>query len=91
MTKRDAYRIVYNDILNRDMKMFLGSFDAVNGTDDFIFGVATVMEFIALESSEADCDSYQKIFSDNFQKSVDRAKEIRYNIKRKGEVNRNEM
>lgn len=79
MTKRDAYRIVYNDILNRDAKMFLGSFDAVNGTDDFMFGVATVMEFIALESSEADHESYQEIFSDNYQKSVDRAKEIRYN------------
>lgn len=53
MTKRDAYRIVYNDILNRDVRMFLGTFDAVNGTHDFMFGVATVMEFIALESIDA--------------------------------------
>ena len=87
MTKQDAYRIVYNDILNRDVRMFMGCFDAVNGTHDFIFGVATVMEFIAFESSEADYESYQKIFSDNFQKSVDRAKEIRYNkhINKEGE------
>ena len=28
MTKQDAYRIVYNDILNRDIGLFLGRFDA---------------------------------------------------------------
>ena len=28
MTKQDAYKIVYNDILNRDIGLFLGRFDA---------------------------------------------------------------
>lgn len=27
MTKQDAYKIVYNDILNRDIGLFLGRFD----------------------------------------------------------------
>lgn len=32
MTKQDAYKIVYNDILNRDIGLFLGRFDAKMGS-----------------------------------------------------------
>ena len=75
-TKQDAYKIVYNDILNRDIGLFLGRFDAKNGKSEFMYGIATLMDFIAYESSEADYDDFQKIWSENFQKSIDKAKEI---------------
>ena len=76
MTKQDAYRIVYNDILNRDIGLFLGRFDAKNGKSEFMYGIGTLMDFIAYESSEADYDDFQKIWFENFQKSIDKAKEI---------------
>ena len=76
MTKQDAYRIVYNDILNRDIGLFLGRFDAKNGKSEFMYGIATLIDFISYESSEADYDDFQKIWSENFQKSIDKAKEI---------------
>lgn len=73
MTKQDAYRIVYNDILNRDIGLFLGEFDAKNGDFGFMNGIGTVMEFIALEVSEADYEDFQKIWLENLKKSIDKA------------------
>ncbi len=74
MTKHEAYKIVYNDILNRDIGLFLGRFDAKNGKPEFMYGIITLMEFIAYESSEKDYDDFQKIWFENFQKSIDNAK-----------------
>ena len=74
MTKQEAYKIVYNDILNRDIGLFLGRFDAKNGKPEFMYGISTLMEFIACESSEKDYDDFQKIWFENFQKSIDNAK-----------------
>ena len=56
MTKQEAYKIVYNDILNRDIGLFLGRFDAKNGDPKFIYGINTVMEFIALKKKKKDYD-----------------------------------
>ena len=73
MTKQDAYKIVYNDILNRDIGLFFGRFDAKNGTPEFMYGISTLMEFIAYESGEANYYVFQKIWFENFQKSIDNA------------------
>lgn len=72
MTKQDAYRIVYNDILNRDIGLFVGRFDVKNGNPHFMSGISTVMEFLALECSEADYEDFQKIWFNNYQKSIDK-------------------
>ena len=74
MTKQEAYKIVYNDILNRDIGLFLGKFDAKNGKPEFMYGISALMDFIAYESSEKDYDDFQKIWFENFQKSIDNAK-----------------
>ena len=34
MTKQDAYKIVYNDILNLYIGLFVGLFDAKNGSHE---------------------------------------------------------
>ena len=70
MTKQDAYKIVYNDILNRDIGLFLGRFDAKNGMPEFMYGISTLMEFIAYESGETNYYDFQKIWFENFQKSI---------------------
>ena len=74
MTKQEAYKIVYNDILNRDIGLFLGKFDAKNGKPEFMYGISTLMEFIAYESSEKYYDDFQEIWFENFKKSIDNAK-----------------
>lgn len=74
MTKQDAYRIIYNDMLNRDIGLFLGKFDAKNGNPNFMYGISTVMEFIAYECSEADYDDFQTIWDTNFQQSIKNAR-----------------
>ena len=74
MTKQEAYKIVYNDILNRGIGLFLGQFDAKNGKPEFMYGISTLMDFIAYQSSEKDYDDFQIIWFENFQKSIDNAK-----------------
>ena len=44
---RRAYELVLDDILDNGPKMFLGTYDAVNGNADFMYGICTVMEWIA--------------------------------------------
>ena len=39
-----------------------------------MYGISTLMEFIAYESSEKDYDNFQKIWFENFQKSIDNVK-----------------
>ena len=48
--------------------------NAKNGKPEFMYGISTLMEFIAYESSEKDYDDFQKIWFENFQKSIDNAK-----------------
>lgn len=75
MTIQDAYRIVYNDILNKDVSLFLGRFDAVNGNKNYMHGICTVMEFIANNVSEKDYEDFEKIWWENFSNSLDKVKE----------------
>lgn len=74
MTKQDAYRIVYNDILNHGCELFQGTFDARNGSKDFMHGICTLMECIAYQVSEQDYKDFNKIWCENFQKSLDKAR-----------------
>ena len=65
-TTREAYRIVLNDILNNGCGMFVGNYDAKNGSAEFMHGIATVMEYIAYSI----CDEHGDDFSDMFIKNM---------------------
>lgn len=73
MNLQDAYRTVYNDILNKDAGLFVGKYDAKNGNKDYMHGIATVMEFIAINVSEADFDDFVNMFFNNMLESRERA------------------
>lgn len=73
MTKQDAYRIVYNDILNRDIRLFLGHYDAKHGNASFMHGIGTVMEFLAHEVSEKDYEDFTDLFTKNLIESKKKA------------------
>lgn len=54
MDKREAYQIVLNDLL--DCAMFRGHYDAKNGSPQFMYGIATVIESIAFG-----CGKYEEV------------------------------
>lgn len=75
MLKRLAYKIVYDDLTKPSgCGLFVGKHDARNGTDSFIYGIWTVMEYIADQVSEKNGDKFNELFYDNLEKSEQKAK-----------------
>lgn len=71
-TLQNAYKIVYNDMVKCG-GLFVGRFDAKNGNKDFMYGIGTIMEFIALNVDEQTYDEFEKLWSENFEKSLDKS------------------
>ena len=71
MEKAEIYKTVLKDLA--ECPMFLGIYDAKNGSEQFMYGISTVMEFIAYNCGEEIYDEFEKIFLENLQKSVDKA------------------
>ena len=69
------------EILNemRQIGIFNGTFDAKNGSWEFMHGVACVMEYLAYQVSEEYAIEFNEEFSNNFIISIDKANEKRYN------------
>lgn len=76
-TIQDAYRIVLNDILNSGCGLMVGEYDAKNGSDQFMHGISTVMEWIAYRVSEVDGDEFSDLFIKNMIASEQKAKGIK--------------
>ena len=79
-TTREAYRIVLNDILNNGCEMFIGKYDAKNGSDKFMYGILAVMEYIAYSICDEQGDDFSNFFTKNM---VDSEKKVCYNNNRK--------
>lgn len=60
----NPYKIVLEDL--RQVPMFTGKYDAKNGNEHFMFGILTVMEYIA---DKAGNKGYVDMFIDNMNKS----------------------
>lgn len=71
-TLQDAYRVVYNDILNSECDLLLGVYDAENSNKHFMYGISTVMEWIAYRVSEKDGDAFSEMFIKNMSESAKR-------------------
>ena len=57
MNKSKAYKIVLDDLMQHNL--FKGIYDAKNGRKDFMYGIATVMECVALGVSYECYDIFQ--------------------------------
>lgn len=66
---QDAYRIVFNDMTNSGCNLLLGKYDAKNGSESFMHGIATVMDWIADRSGE---DDFYELFTTNMIESKHR-------------------
>lgn len=65
-----AYQLVYDDINSSDCSLFAGKYDAINGSDKFMYGINTVMTYIAHEGYGEDfASAAEDKFLDNMAKS----------------------
>lgn len=62
--KPEAYKLVFDDLIK--CNMFKGIYDAKHGNENFMYGILTIMENIALNVSE---DCYEK-FTAEFTKNM---------------------
>lgn len=64
-TIKDAYRIVFNDMMNSKCGLLVGKYDAKNGNGMFMHGIYTVMELIAYKASTKKDDDFSTMFFKN--------------------------
>ena len=62
-SKARAYQVVFRDLMQIDL--FKGIYDAKNGKEYFMYGIAIVMEYIAHGVSEECLEKFNKEFTQN--------------------------
>lgn len=68
-----AYQLVYDDMVSKGLDLFKGCYDAKHGNNSFMYGICTVMEFIADKVSPEVYDKFSTDFVINMNKSEERA------------------
>ena len=77
-TVKDAYRIVFNDMMNSECGLLVGKYDAKNGDEKFMHGIDVVMEWIAYKVSEKQGDEFSAMFFDNMIESQEKVRKCSY-------------
>lgn len=67
MIKKLAYKIVFNDL--KKCGLFMGTYDAKNGNEHFMYGIETIMESIAYAISDETGDKFNTKFLKNMIES----------------------
>ena len=75
MSKQEAFKIVLEDLTKNGCGLFAGQYDAKNGSEYFMYGISTVMDYIAYKAGKKEYEEFQALFFENMQKSVDKAKQ----------------
>ena len=73
MDKQEAYKIVLEDLTKCGCGLFVGQYDAKNGSEQFMYGISTIMEHIAYKAGKREYDEFINTFFENMKKSVDKA------------------
>jgi hypothetical protein len=73
MKLQEAYKMVYEDMIRSEGGLLVGSYDAVNGKKQFMYGISTVMEWIAYHVSEEEGDAFSDVFIKNMLDSEKKA------------------
>ena len=73
MSKQEAYKIVLEDLTKCGCGLFVGQYDAKNGSEQFMYGISTIMEHIAYKAGKREYDEFINTFFENMEKSVDKA------------------
>lgn len=72
-TLKSAYHLVYDDIVSKGPKLFKGYYDEKHGNNSFMYGICTVMEFIADKVSPEVYNEFSTEFVKNMNKNEERA------------------
>ena len=72
-TKQKTLKEVLEEM--RQIGIFNGTFNAKNGSWEFMHGVACVMEYLAGRVSEEYLEKFSEEFYKNMEKSIDKAKQ----------------
>lgn len=73
MKLQEAYKMVYEDMIQSECNLLVGSYDARNGSKKFMYGISTVMEWIAYRVSEEEGDAFSDVFVKNMLESEKKA------------------
>lgn len=73
MDKQEAYKIVLEDLTKCGCGLFVGQYDAKNGSEQFMYGISTIMEHIAYKAGKREYDEFINTFFENMEKSIDKA------------------
>lgn len=73
-TVKDAYRIVFNDMMNSECGLLVGKYDAKNGDEKLMHGIDVVMEWIAYRASEKQGEEFSAMFFDNMIESQEKVR-----------------
>lgn len=69
-----AYKMVFEDMIDSECGLLIGKYDAKNGDKKYMYGVNTVMEWIAYKVSDSVGDQFSMMFLDNMSESKRKAK-----------------
>lgn len=72
MTEKEMFEFVLDELMNCDL--FRGKYDARNGDEHFMHGIATVMESIAYHAGDDVGDAFSDLFTKNLIESEDKVK-----------------
>lgn len=72
MTEKEVFETVLNELMNYNL--FTGKYDARNGNEHFMYGVAAVMECIAYHAGNDVGDAFSDLFTKNLAESQDKVK-----------------
>lgn len=75
MTKelQQCYEAVFQDLLTNGPNLFKGVYDARHGNSVFMFGIETVMEYIAIRVDDETYEKFSELFTKNMVKSEEKA------------------
>ena len=74
MDMKEAYRIVFDDLTN--CGLFCGKYDARYGSEEFMYGIESVMEVIAYKVSEEVGNTFSDMFTNNIIASEEKVEVV---------------
>lgn len=73
MNDKEAFKTVYDKLIEGS-NLFQGVYDAKNGSEEFMHGISTVLEYIAQQVSEDERAQHEDMFTKNMIESKDLAR-----------------
>ena len=74
LTNQDKLGVTHLLEKMADCDLFIGRYNAINGSEEFMYGILTVMDYITNQLNEDIADAYDNMFLSNMIESEDEAR-----------------